>query len=155
MPRVDTRHHYDYNNSTALSQSATSDSVPPASIGASSIVRMTNQTAAIVNGGPSVIGVGYPEAGWTLPDADASNTLRRAIFFGLSGPPAYWTDSLLSTSRTPVRVVFQALTDGGLLLAIVVPEQDVRQVREFRDIELAALDILVHAIWNKWTISSS
>jgi hypothetical protein len=74
-----TRDSHNYNNCTALSRSVANDSTSLDSIGASTIVRMTNRMASPNSGGPGVGGTGDSAAICTSPDVGVSNALQRVI----------------------------------------------------------------------------
>ncbi|MFB9122031.1 hypothetical protein E2553_03215 [Paraburkholderia dipogonis] len=85
-------HHY--NNSTALSRSVANDKTSLDSIGASTIVRITNRTASVNTGGPGFGYVGDSAATCMSPDVGVSNALQRVILLVSQVPPACRTDLL-------------------------------------------------------------
>jgi hypothetical protein len=79
-------HHY--NNSTALSRSVANDTASLDSIGASSMVRITNRTASVKTQGPGFGYVGDLAALCMSPDVGVSNALQRVILLVSQVPPA-------------------------------------------------------------------
>lgn len=85
-------HHY--NNSTALSRSVANDKASLDSIGASTMVRITNRMVSVNTERPEFGYVGDSVAVCRSPDVGVSNALQRVILLVSQAPPACRTDLL-------------------------------------------------------------